>query len=188
MAFGFYKTENESHGKLRFIVKWIVDLAVVLVFALFCMRFLMVQYTVTGHSMEPSLSNRDIVLVNEIRYTFIKPRRYEIVVFRSGENKDKLYMKRVIGLPGETVQIINGDIYIDGELLENELGQTAIPGLAKDPVILGKDEYFLLGDNRDSSEDSRFANIGNVSASDMTGRVWMKISPLKELRLIGNGR
>ena len=184
MSFGFYKTENESHGKLRYVVKWIVDLAVVLVFALFCVRFLMVQHTVNGSSMEPSLNNGDVVLVNEICYTFFKPKRYDVVVFRSGENNDKLYIKRVIGLPGETVQIVNGLVMVGGEPLENETGQTAIPGLAKDPVLLGENEYFLLGDNRDSSEDSRFANVGNVKKSQIIGKVWLKIAPILEIGLI----
>lgn len=183
MAFGFYKTENESHARLRHIVKWIVDLSVVLVCALFCVRFLMVQRPVTGHSMEPSLNNRDVVLVNEICYNFFKPDRYEVVLFRSGEDKEKLYMKRVIGLPGETVQIMNGKVFIDGKVIE-EAGTVTIPGLAEEPVILGDREYFLLGDNRDSSEDSRFANVGNVLLSDMIGKVWLKISPLTELQLI----
>lgn len=183
MAFGFYTTENESHAKLRHIVKWIVDLSVVLVFALFCVRFLMVQRPVTGHSMEPSLNNGDVVLVNEICYNFFEPERYDVVLFSSGEDKEKLYMKRVIGLPGETVQIEDGNLLVNGNVL-NDAGTVTIPGLAEEPVILGDREYFLLGDNRDSSEDSRFPNVGNVLLNDMIGKVWLKISPLKELHLI----
>lgn len=183
MAFGFYTTENESHARLRHIVKWIVDLFVVLAFALFCVEFLMVQRPVTGHSMEPSLNNGDVVLVNEICYNFFEPDRYDVVLFCSGEDNEKLYMKRVIGLPGETVQIVDGKVLINGTVAE-EAGTVTIPGLAEEPVILGDREYFLLGDNRDSSEDSRFANVGNVLLSDMIGKVWLKISPLTELQLI----
>ena len=92
-------------------------------------------------------------------------------------------MKRVIGLPGETVQIIGGRIYIDGAALESEegLGEVSLAGRADSPILLGEDEYFLLGDNRDSSEDSRFANVGNVKKEQIQGKVWMRILPILKL-------
>ena len=92
-------------------------------------------------------------------------------------------MKRVIGLPGETVQIIGGLVYIDGAPLEDEsgLGQVSLAGRAGSPITLGEDEYFLLGDNRDSSEDSRFANVGNVKADQIQGKVWLRILPILKL-------
>jgi signal peptidase I len=107
----------------------------------------------------------------------------DIVLF---QRADKSYnMKRIVGLPGETVIIQNGRIYINGELLETtKISPIALPGLAKNPVELGKDEYFLIGDNTDSSEDSRFQNIGNVHFSQIRGRVWFRLLPLRKMKLI----
>ena len=108
----------------------------------------------------------------------------DIVVFERGDNKTNV--KRVIGLPGEEVLIQGGYIYINGERLEAEerLEQVSLAGLAESPVRLGEDEYFLLGDNRDSSEDSRFANVGNVKRTQILGKVWLRIYPLMDIRLI----
>ncbi|MDO5141271.1 MAG: signal peptidase I, partial [Eubacteriales bacterium] len=93
--------------------------------------------------------------------------------------------KRIIGLPDETVQIINGSIYIDGVEIESEYTDgISLGGIAENVVELRKDEYFVLGDNADSSEDSRFANIGNVKRSSIKGKLWLKIIPLSELKLI----
>ena len=133
--------------------------------------------------MEPALSTGDTVLIDELSYRFIKPKRMDIVLF---QRADKSYnMKRIVGLPGETVIIQNGRIYINGELLETtKISPIALPGLAKNPVELGKDEYFLIGDNTDSSEDSRFQNIGNVHFSQIRGRVWFRLLPLRKMKLI----
>ena len=133
--------------------------------------------------MEPALSTGDTVLIDELSYRFIKPKRMDIVLF---QRADKSYnMKRIVGLPGETVIIQNGRIYINGELLETtKISPIALPGLAKNPVELGKDEYFLIGDNTDSSEDSRFQNIGNVHFAQIRGRVWFRLLPLRKMKLI----
>ena len=133
--------------------------------------------------METALSTGDTVLIDELSYRFIKPKRMDIVLF---QRADKSYnMKRIVGLPGETVIIQNGRIYINGELLETtKISPIALPGLAKNPVELGKDEYFLIGDNTDSSEDSRFQNIGNVHFSQIRGKVWFRLLPLRKMKLI----
>ena len=95
-------------------------------------------------------------------------------------------VKRVIGLPGETVQIKNGQIYIDDKPLEADkgLGQVSLAGLAENPVVLEEDEYFLLGDNRDSSEDSRFVKIGNVKRRQIRGKVWLRLIPFIDFKLV----
>ena len=107
-----------------------------------------------------------------------------MVVFEREDGKSNI--KRVIGLPGEEVQIRDGFVYIDGEKLEAERGlNTAVlPGLAENPVTLGEDEYFLLGDNREGSEDSRFVNIGNVKRDQIQGKVWLRLMPLLDIGLI----
>ncbi|HCY60761.1 MAG TPA: signal peptidase I, partial [Lachnoclostridium sp.] len=110
--------------------------------------------------------------------------RFDVVVFeREGQQPG---IKRIIGLPGETVQIKNGSVYINGELLkaENGLAEATIAGVAEYPVELGDDEYFLLGDNRESSEDSRFSGIGNIKRENLIGRVWLRFQPFSRLGFV----
>ncbi len=177
---GFYI--QEEPGLLRRIVSWVTDIIVVIAFACFTVYGFGTQIPISGSSMQPLFSTGDVVLMNRLIYDFSSPGRGDVVVFQRGD--EKLNVKRVVGLPGETVQIKEGRIYIDGEILKEEEAPVASPGLAEYPVLLGEDEYFLLGDNRDSSEDSRFANIGNVKDSQIIGKVWLKIIPLLDLGLV----
>jgi signal peptidase I len=175
---------NEDTAWLRKTVGWIVNIVVALACAWFLVYGLCVQVQVSGNSMQPLLDTGDVVLVNRLIYDVAKPQRFDVVVFERGDNKKNV--KRVIGLPGETVQIRGGFIYIDGERLDtgNELEEVSLAGRAENPVRLDADEYFLLGDNRDSSEDSRFSNIGNVREDQILGKVWFRILPLLKLELL----
>lgn len=176
--------QNEETNLLRRIVGWIVDIVVVLSLAWFCLYAFGTQIQIAGQSMTPELHSDDVVLMNRLIYDFGKPDRMDVVVFMREDEKSNV--KRVIGLPGETVQITNGYIYINGERLEaeNGLDQVSLGGLAENPVELGEDEYFLLGDNRESSEDSRFANIGNVREEQIVGKVWLRLFPLIDFNFI----
>lgn len=133
-----------------------------------------IRTSVIGDSMEPTLTNGQEILINRFTYTFSSPKRGDVVVFLpNGNTNAHYYVKRVIALPGETVQIRNGRIYIDGEEYENELyDKIADPGIAENPILLGKGEYFVIGDNVNSSEDSRSANIGPVHEDDIVGQAW----------------
>ncbi len=177
----FYSREEVS--TVRVVMSWVVDVTVVIAFAWFCMHTFGVQITVAGQSMMPLLNSGDVIWMNKLVYDFGKPERLDVVVF---QREDKWTVKRVIGLPGETIQIQGGYVYIDGERLaaENGLDQVSLAGLAENPIELGEDEYFLLGDNRDSSEDSRFANVGNVKREQILGKVWMRVYPFMDIRLI----
>ena len=172
----FYHMDEES--RIRLICKWVVDIVLVVSFAWFIVYAFGTSVTVSGNSMQPVLKNGDVVLMNRLAYDFGSPDRMDLVVFSRGGGENNI--KRVIGLPGETVQIEGGVIYIDGAALEAEdgLGQVELAGLARDPVTLGNDEYFLLGDNRESSEDSRFSNVGNVKKEQIQGKAWVRISPV----------
>ena len=130
--------------------------------------------SVIGVSMEPTLYNSQEIFINKIAYLVFAPGRGDVIVFHpNGNENTHYYVKRVIGLPGETVQIRNGQIYIDGELLEGyEYDKIESPGLAESPYLLGEDEYFVLGDNRNSSEDSRSGNIGAVHRDYIVGQAW----------------
>ena len=153
---------NEDTAWFRRAVGWAVNIVVALACAWFLVYSFGCRVPVSGNSMQPVLDADDIVLINRLAYDIGKPKRFDIVVFERGERKRNV--KRVIGLPGETVQIREGMIYIDGQPLkaENNLEKVSLAGRAEDPILLADDEYFLLGDNRDSSEDSRWAcwNIG----------------------------
>lgn len=175
---------NEDTALLRRLVSWVVNIVVVLACAWFLVYGFGGQVRVTGSSMEPVLAADDVVLVNRLLYDVGSPERFDIVVFEREDSRKNV--KRVIGLPGETVQIQGGWVYINGERLETreELAQVSLGGRAENPIQLGEDEYFLLGDNRDSSEDSRFSNIGNVKREQIIGKVWFRMFPLLKLDFV----
>ena len=132
-----------------------------------------------GVSMEPALYNGQEVLINRFLYRISSPKRGDIIAFLpSGNQNSHYYLKRVVGLPGEKVQIINGYVYIDGLPLEEDesFDKMADAGIADAEVVLGSDEYFVLGDNRNSSEDSRSGNIGPVKKDTIAGKVWFRLS------------
>ena len=171
----FYQGETSA---LRKAVGWIVDIVVVISLAWFVVYAFGTRVKISGQSMMPGLSGGDLVLMDRLSYDLGNPKRFDVVVFAREDRRTNV--KRVIGLPGETVQITGGTIYIDGKPLkaDESLSYVALSGLAENPVILEADEYFLLGDNRDSSEDSRFENIGNVRRSQIIGKVWFRVLPL----------
>ncbi|KIR02858.1 Signal peptidase I [Lachnospiraceae bacterium TWA4] len=149
--------ELRENGLRRF-TKGIVDVLVILVLALFISRYVADPMRVIGLSMKPTLNADDRVLVNRISNNIRGVRRLEVVVFESDGQE---YIKRVIGLPGECVQIKDGIVYIDDEKLDG-IDKILQPGLAGNPIRLGEDEYFVLGDNTTNSEDSRYSKIGNI--------------------------
>ena len=132
-----------------------------------------------GDSMNPALKNGDVVLVNRLVYQIKSPARGDIIVFRPGGNEKTHYsIKRVVGLPGETVQIIDGSVYIDGEKAESDIYTSDIEyaGTAEEPVELGEDEYFVIGDSAGVSDDSRTEDVGNVRLEDICGEAWFVAS------------
>ena len=190
MDFRDLNQERREISPLHSMIYWIADVAVVLVLAVFVVLFFCHRVTVTGQSMDPTLGASDVVLVDRVHYHFDEPARFDVIVFEKENNRAvKKYVKRVIGLPGETVQIIEEIVYIDGEPLKGEAGleHVTLAGLASRPIVLGPNEYFVLGDNRDSSEDSRFSNIGNVKREEIQGRVWLRVSPFSKFGKIGYG-
>lgn len=159
-----------------------------------CLTWLVITFIgqrteVDGSSMEPMLSNGDNLIVDKISYRFRDPQRYDIIVFPFKYQENTFYIKRIIGLPGETVQIDEqGTIYINGEVLTENYGREIIRaetvGIAANPIILGEDEYFVMGDNRNSSMDSRTEIVGNIKREDIIGRAWIRIWPLNKLGIL----
>ena len=138
-----------------------------------------------GHSMDTTLANGENLIMDKLSYHFSDPERFDIVIFPGPkEEGEQYFIKRVIGLPGETVQIMDGKVYIDGEELTGDVyGITDYienPGIAAEPLTLGEDEYFCLGDNRPVSYDSRYEAVGPVHRSEIIGKVWIRIWPLSK--------
>lgn len=139
---------------------------------------------VEGSSMEPTLSDGDQLIVDKITYLWKEPERFDIIVFPYQHAENTFYIKRIIGLPGETVMIDEkGIIYINGEELLESYGREVIrnAGVAANEITLGEDEYFVLGDNRNNSADSRSEDVGLIKRSDIVGRAWIRIYPFDEI-------
>ena len=165
---------------LRPVAVWAGKIAIVCLFAFVFVWYFGQRVAVVGDSMNPILNNGDIALVNRIVYDATAPKRGDIIVFKpKGNENSHYYIKRIIGLPGEKVQILEGEIYIDGEKLEEDYGVSEItdPGIAAEEIELEGNEFFVLGDDRENSEDSRMADVGNVKRSYIYGKAWFVISP-----------
>ncbi len=171
---------------LKELMGWIVYIIIIVALAWVIITFVGQRTQVSGHSMETTLSHGDQLIVDKISYRFRDPDRYDIVVFPYQYEEKTYYIKRIIGLPGETVQIVDGYVYIDGQQLDEHYGNEVMldPGIAEEPVTLGDDEYFVLGDNRNNSQDSRAANVGVIHREDLLGRAWIRIWPLSEFGVI----
>ena len=164
---------KEQKSMAREILEMVFYLVIALLAALFIVNFVGQRTQVDGHSMDPTLADGQNLILDKVSYRFRDPERYDIIVFPFEENgKKEHFIKRIIGLPGETVQIIDGYVYINGEKLESDIYGAEVmknPGRAAEPITLGEDEYFVLGDNRNNSEDSRYADVGVVSGKNIEG-------------------
>ena len=161
----------------------------------FLAAYLIITYVgqrtiVIGDSMNETLHDGDNLIVDKLTYKFRDPKRFEIVVFPPKCEPNTLYIKRIIGLPNETVQIDGGgNIWINGEMLYEDYGRDRIldPGLAIEPIVLGADEYFVLGDNRNYSKDSRYPDVGIISLDDIEGIAIFRVFPFNKFGTIKNG-
>lgn len=178
--------EEKSPNLIRDVVEFLIYIAVVIAITFFIITFVGQRTYVSGSSMENTLSNGDNLIVDKITYRFRDPERFDIIVFPFRYEEKTYFIKRIIGLPGETVQIVDGTIYIDGVELRESYGREVMKdaGLAAEPVVLGEDEYFVLGDNRNDSTDSRDPSVGVLKRSDLIGRAWVRIWPLNKIGII----
>ena len=162
----------------------IIYLLLILLCVFVIPKYVVQRTVVSGASMEDTLHDGESLLVEKISYRFTDPERFDVVVFYPDEEEQtEYYVKRVIGLPGETIQITGDDIFINGELLEEDFGKQEMvySGIAEDAFLLGEDEYFLLGDNRYISFDSRYEEVGAIHKEMIAGKAIVRIWPLNKI-------
>lgn len=177
---------EEPKGILKELLGWIVYIAVIIGLTWLIITFVGQRTRVSGHSMEATLHDGDNLIVDKLSYRFRDPKRFEIIVFPYRHKENTYYIKRIIGLPGETVQVKEGYVYIDGEKLDENYGLEVMEdaGIAAEPIELGEDEYFVLGDNRNHSSDSRDPSVGILHRDELIGRAWIRIWPLDSIGVI----
>ena len=177
-------------GALKEAFGFLCYLVVVLLLTFLVVEFVGQRTVVSGSSMEETLTDGDNLIVDKIIYRFGEPRRFDIIVFEYQKEENTFYIKRVIGLPGETVQIAeDGTIYINGEELEESYGRAIMKdaGIAREPIQLKEDEYFVLGDNRNCSRDSRDSEVGPVKIDWILGKAWLRVYPFDNFEVLGHG-
>ena len=168
----------------RRVFGWVFQIAVALALAAVVAIFFFQSISMQESSMEPTFQTGERFFINKVVYKLGDPKRGDVIAFtKDGKDNAAVHIKRVIGLPGETIQIKDGQVYIDVKLYEEskELSQISNAGLADEGVTLKKDEYFVLGDNRNNSEDSRFAEVKNVKKKYILGKLWFRISPFDSM-------
>ena len=183
-----YKKRRREQKESKVTLKQEILQTSIYLLIVLCLTFLIVNYVgqrtrVKGESMLPTLQHGDNLIVDKLTYRFSDPKRFDIIVFPHIEpnGTKSYYIKRIIGLPGETVRMdTDGTIYVNGAVLEEDYGEKVVsnPGRAYTELTLGEDEYFVLGDNRDNSSDSRDPSVGNIHRDDIVGKAWLRIWPL----------
>lgn len=179
------KKRKEKVNIVRELYYLAIYIGVVIIVCFLIITFIGERTTVVGDSMIPTLHDGDNLWIDKISYRFTDPKRFDVIIFPPRNNSEKIYIKRIIGLPGETVQIDeSGNILINGKILVEDYGYERIEedrrGIASSPITLGKDEYFVLGDNRNNSEDSRRSIVGNVKKKEIIGKAVFRLSPLSK--------
>ena len=161
--------------RFRYIMTWVAEIAGVILLAFILVSTFGIRTNVVGQAMSDTLENGDEVFINKLVKS---PDSGDVIVFLpNGNEKSHYYIRRVIGVPGDRVQIKDGAVYINGELYNEKIDVAAMEdeGIAGEEIVLGEEEYFVLGDNRNNSEDSRYANIGNIKKEYIVGSAWYRV-------------
>ena len=201
------KAEKEK-SMLKVIIYYVITIAIVIGIGFFVMNFILVNAEIPSGSMENTIMAGDRVFGNRLQYKFSDPKRYDIVIFKYPDDESQLFIKRVIGLPNETVIITGGEVYIadsgtvTGDIPDEELinDPTMLPGVKKlddsftaeqmDTTFSGvfrvpEDSYFMMGDNRNHSKDSRFWVNKFVAKDKIIGKAVLRYWPLNKITLLG---
>lgn len=175
-SLNFGKTRRKFNAeRFKYVVTWIVEIIAVILLAFILVSTFGIRTNVVGQAMSDTLENGDEVFINKL---VKNPKKGDVIVFLpNGNEKSHYYIRRVIGVPGDTIQITDGAVYINGELYNEKIDVAAMEdaGIAEQKIEIGEDEYFVLGDNRNNSEDSRYANIGNIKKEYIIGGAWYRV-------------
>lgn len=184
MEFDFDFDRQERRDKFkRFMfkfIKWVIAIGITVALAWAVSNYALEKTNLPDEAMAPTLMKEDTILINKAAYIKNEPERFDVIVFcKTGKEHSYYGIRRIIGLPGETVSIADGAVYINGEKLEEvikEYEPMFLSGLADEGITLDEDEYFVLGDNRNNNEDSRFVNVGNVVREEIIGKAFLRIN------------
>jgi signal peptidase I len=182
MEFDFDK-ESKRPLAMRIFIEvflWAAQIAAVIFLAYFIIYYALEKTEMPGISMEGTLLDGDSIIINKLSYRFSDPKRFDVIVFKqSGKEHSYYNIKRILALPGETIQIKSGIIYINGEAVDDIINVEEMNnyGLADEPLTLEENEYFVLGDNRNNSEDSRFASVGMIRRNEIIGKAFLRLKP-----------
>ena len=181
--------EKKKRSPLSYLIEGLIYIALIITCVYIVPNYVVQRTVVSGDSMQDTLQNDESLLVDKISYRFTDPKRYDIIVFYpKGREVEEYYVKRIYGLPGETIQIKGDDIYINGSKIDDPYAKDSMDsaGIAKEPYTLADDEYFVLGDHRSVSIDSRIMpddpleGPGPVKFENIAGKVFLRIWPLKK--------
>ena len=178
--------KEKSRGIAGEILSFLLYVVVVVGITFLIIHYVGQRTYVSGSSMENTLSDGDNLIVDKLTYRFSDPKRFDIIVFPYKYEENTYFIKRIIGLPGETIQVTDGKIYINGQVLDESYGREVLKsgGIAETPITLGEDEYFVMGDNRNDSMDSRDPSVGVLHKSELVGRAWVRIWPLSKFGVL----
>lgn len=172
---------------LKEIASWVLSCLIVVVMAYTLVRFFGLRTSVVGNAMAETLENEEQILVNSFVYMVKEPKQGDVVVFLpNGNEKSHYYVRRVMACPGDSVWIHDGALYVNGEIYNEDISVASIeePGIAEDEIKLENNEYFVLGDNRNNSEDSRMANIGSIQKEHIIGKAWFHFNKITDMGFI----
>lgn len=161
------------------VLIWLICIGLSILAAYLITHYALEKTNMPDDSMKETLSQDDSILINKFSYKIKEPKRMDVVVFKKENSTDSNYnIKRIIGIPGDTVKIEDGVIYINGTELKETVKTDVMTnsGLAKDGVTLSEGEYFVLGDNRNECEDSRFSGVGKVTKDEIIGKAWIRLN------------
>lgn len=182
MNFDIDKLDRDPKMKLigKKVGIWVIEILFVILLAYLFVNYGVQRLNMVGESMTPTLEEDAPVIINKMIYHIKAPKRFDVIAFRqNGNEHNYCSLRRIIGLPNETIQIKDGKIYIDGKEIEEKIQVEPMVsgGLASEPLKLDEDEYFVLGDNRNNSQDSRFASIGVIVKDNIVGKAWIRLNP-----------